>query len=106
MPPTSSRARFSSRPRLGLPLRPDSRHGSQPALGGRRAKLVGRADAERPAELDRALRAETEIAAEADQVRGQFPFQLRQLGDLARLDQLAQARLDPRADSTQLADTP
>src|SRR5437773_1478731 len=53
-------------PRLGL--RPDSRHGSEPARGRRLAKLVGRADAERARELDRALRTKPEIAAEADEI--------------------------------------
>ena len=91
-------------PSLGLWA--DSGHGSQPTVGGRRAELVGRADSERPGELDRALRAEAQIAAEADQVGGELALELRQLGDLARLHELAQPRLDPGADSAQLANTP
>ena len=91
-------------PRLGL--RPDPRHGPQPARGRRLAKLVGGADAERPRELDRALRAEPEVAAEADEIGRELALELCQLGDLARLDELAQPRLDPRADPAQLAHPP
>ena len=74
-------------PRLGL--RPDARHGPQPACGRRLAELVGGADPERPSELHRALRAEPEVAAEADEIRGHLALELRQLGDLAGLDELA-----------------
>ena len=120
MPPTSSRARFSSSPRLGRgsPSRASASSSrasvfgpipgtlrSRP-VGRRRAKLVGRADAERPRELDRALRAEPQVAAETDQVGRELALELCQLGDLARLDELAQPRLDPRADSAQLAHAP
>ena len=91
---------------LRLGLRPDARDGPQPARGRRLAKLVGGADAERPRELDRALRAEPEVAAEADEIGRELALELRQLGDLARLDELAQPRLDPRADPAQLARPP
>ena len=53
--------------------------------------------------LDRALGAQPEVAAEADQPGRELALELRELGDLPRLDQLAQPRLDPRADPAQLA---
>ena len=119
-PPTSSQARLSSSPRCGRGsasrasassscasrLRPDPRHGPQPPGRRRLAQLVGRADAERPRDLDRALRAQPEVAAEADEVGRELALELRQLGDLAGLDELAQPRLDPRADPAQLAHPP
>jgi hypothetical protein len=88
-------------PRLGL--RPDSGDAPQPAGGRRLAQLVGGADSERSRYLDRAFSAQAEIAAHADQIGGELTLELRQLGDPARLDELAQARLDPRADPAQLA---
>ena len=91
-------------PRLGL--RPDPRHGAQAARGGRLAQLGGRPDAERPRELDRALRAQAEVAAQADQLGRELALELRQLGDRAGLDELAQPRLDPGADPAQLARPP
>ena len=88
--------------RLGL--RTDSRHRPQPALGGRLAQLVGGADVQGPSELDRAPGAESEVAPEADEIRRELALELLQLADLAGLDELAQPRLDPRADPPQLAD--
>ncbi len=52
-------------PRLGL--RADAADGPQAAGRCRLAQLVGRPDAERSRDLDRALRAEPEVAAEADE---------------------------------------
>ena len=69
-------------PRLGL--RPDAGHGPQPPGGRRLAQLVGRADAERPRDLDRALRAEPEVAAEADEAGRELALELGQLGDRRR----------------------
>ena len=97
-PPTSSQRAVEQqpapRPRLALAgerleqlrlgLRPDARHGPQPARGRRLAKLLGRADAERPRELDRALRAQPEVAAEADELGRELALELRQLGDRRR----------------------
>jgi hypothetical protein len=54
-------------------------------------------------DLDRALGPEAEIATEADETRRELAFELGQLGDVARLDELAQPRLDPPADPAQLA---
>ncbi len=119
-PATSSRARFSSSPWRGcglglaaerleqprLGLRPDTRHGPQPARGRSLAELVGGAHAERPRELDRALRPQAEIAAEPDEVRRELALELRQLGDVARLDELPQPGLDPRPDPAQLTRPP
>ena len=47
--------------------------------------------------------AEPEQPAEPDELGRQFALQLGELGDLARLDQLAQPRLDPGPDPAQLA---
>ena len=88
-------------PRLGL--RPDAGHGAQPPGRGRLAQLLGGADAERPGDLHRAPRGQPEVAAEPDEVRRELALELRQLRDLARLDELAQPRLDPRPDPAQLA---
>ena len=89
-------------PRLGLgpdrPARPAAGRPPPPREAPRR-----RADAERPRDLHRALRAQPEIAAETDQPGRQLALELRQLGDVARLHELAQPRLDPRADAAQLA---
>ncbi len=74
---------------LRLDLRPDARDRPQPARGRRFAKLVGGADVERARKLDGALRPEPEVAPEADEIRRQFALELRQLGDLTRLDELA-----------------
>src|SRR5256885_4853789 len=91
-------------PRLGL--RPDAGNAAQPARRRRLAKLVDRAHAERASELERTLRAETEVATEADQIGRELTLELGQLGDGARLDELAQPRFDPRADPAQLAHMP
>jgi hypothetical protein len=72
----------------------------------RLAKLLGGPYAERPSQLDRALGAEPEVAAQADELRRHLPFELLQLGDLAGLHELAQPRLDAPADSSQLAHPP
>ncbi|HET7044551.1 MAG TPA: hypothetical protein VFI37_06855, partial [Gaiellaceae bacterium] len=93
-------------PKLRLRRRADPRHPLQVAAGDRGAQLGGRLDVECPRQLDRACRREAEQAAEADDLRQHLPLELAQLGDLARLDQLAQPCLDRRADPAQLADTP
>ena len=116
--PTSSRARLSRSPCLGrgrssrasassssasvlAPIPGTSR--SRPDAAAAR-ELVGGAHAERARQLDRALGAQAEVAAEADEVRRQLALDLSELLDLARLHQLAQPRLDPLADPAQLAD--
>ncbi len=91
---------------LRLGLRPDARHRPQSPGGRRLAKLIGGVDVERPGELDRALRPEPEVTAEADEVGRELALELRLLGDLARLDQLAKPLLDPGTDSAQLARSP
>ena len=45
-------------------------------------------------------------ARDADELRQRLGLELPQLGQLARLDELLQPRLDPRADPGELADTP
>ena len=120
MPPTSSQARSSSSPRCGRGSASRASASSsrasvfgpmprtvrrRPAAAASRSSSGG-ADAERPRDLDRAFRAEPEIAPEADERRGELALELGQLLDLARLDELAQPRLDPRADPAQLAHPP
>ena len=120
MAPTSSRARLSRSPRAGtssgsrasaseqprLGLLTDARDVAQPPGGRRLAQLVGGVDAERPGQLDRPLGGQPQVAPEADQLGRELALELGQLGDLPRLHQLAQARLDAGADATQLADPP
>ena len=86
-------------PRLGLGA--DPRHRPQPALGRGVAQLGRGPHAQRAGELDTALGAEPEIAAETDEIGSELALELLELGDLARLDELAQPRLDPGADSAQ-----
>ena len=73
---------------------------------GRGAQLVGRGDAERRADLHAALRAEAERVPERRQLGRHALPQLVELGDPSRLDELDQARLDPRPDSAELPDPP
>ena len=98
-----ARERFEE-PRLGL--RSDAADRLQAPRGRRLAQLVGCPDVERLRDLDRALRAEPEVAAEADERRSELALELGQLRDRARLDELAQARLDPGPDPAQLAHAP
>ena len=88
---------------LRLGLRPDPRHGPQPAGRRRCAQLVCRVDVQCARDLDRAPRPEPEIATQSDETRRELALELRELGDLARLDELAQPRLDAPADPAQLA---
>ena len=116
-PPTSSRARLSSNPRrarlrlprerfeqLGLDLRADAGHGRQAPGRCRLAELLRGAHAERAGDLDRPLGPEPEIATEPDEAGRQLALELGELRDVAGLDQLAQPRIDARADPAQLAD--
>ena len=57
-------------------------------------------------ELAHPLRGEPEQARDADELRQRLRFELPQLCQLARLDELPQPRLDPRADTGELADSP
>ena len=91
---------------LGLGLGADAGHGAEAAFGGGLAQLFGGADAEGARDLDRAPRAEPEVAAEADEVGGELALELGELGDLAGVDELAQARLDAGADAAQVAHAP
>ena len=116
MPPTSSQARLSSSPRCGRGAA--SRASASRAAPRSSARCRGRSAAgrrpppraarrasgpERLRDVDRAPRAEPEIAAEADERRGELALELGQLLDRAGLDELAQPRLDPGADPAQLA---
>ena len=56
-------------------------------------------------ELAHSLGREPEQARYADQLRERLGFELPQLGELARLEELLQPGLDPGADAGQLADT-
>ena len=86
-----------------LDLRPDARHRAQPPGRRRLAQFVPRAYVQGAGDLERALGAEPEVEAEPDQVGPQLTLELGQLGDLAGLDQLAQAPLDARPDPPQPA---
>ena len=87
---------------LRLDLRPDPGHGPQPPGRGRLAELLRGADAERPRDLDRALRGQPQVAAEPDQAGRQLALELGELRDLAGLQQLLEPPLDPGADPAQL----
>jgi hypothetical protein len=86
-----------------LRLRTDPRRRLQPARERGLAQLLGAANAERPRQLQRATRAQTEVAPEPDEVRRELTLKLGELRDRAGLDQLAQPPLDPGADAAQLA---
>ena len=117
IPSSKSRARFSSSPprarpllscerrdQLGLRLRPDSGHACKPSLRRGLAELLGGANAESAPDLDRTLGAETDEPPEPDELGRHLALQLVELGDPPRLEELAEPRLDPRADAAQLAD--
>ena len=121
MPPTSSRARLSSesalrsrlalagerleQPRLASSARSPARCRSRPAAAASRSSSAVRTPSARAISTER-FAPEPEVAAEADELGRELALELRQLGDLARLDELAQPRLDPRADPAQLAHPP
>jgi hypothetical protein len=67
-------------------------------------ELLGRADAERPPDLDHPLRPDPEKAPEPHELRLHLLLQLVELGDRPRADELGQARSDPRTDAAQLLD--
>ena len=110
----AARAAAAARPRGRAPssscasvFGPMPGHAAQPPGGRGLAQLLGRADAERAGDLDRALRARG---------RGSGPRPTRSGASsrssssssaiVARLDELAQPRLDPRADPAQVAHPP
>ena len=88
---------------LRLGLGADARHVAQAAGRGRLPQLASGADVERAGDVDRALGAQPEVAAEADEVRHKVALELGELRDLSRRHELAQAGLDPGADPPQLA---
>ena len=89
-----------------LRLRPDAARGLQAAGERGVAQLARRPHVERTGELQRPLRGQPEVAAEADEVRRELALELGELGDRARLDELTQLRLDARPDPAQLPDPP
>ena len=88
-------------PALGL--RPDPGHAPEPPRRDRVPELGGRRHAQRAPDLDRPLRREPEEPPEPDELRRRLALELPQLRDLARLDQLDEARFDPRPDPAELA---
>ena len=80
-----------------LRLRADSRDRPQPAGASCVPKLVGGGDLERAADLDHALRADAEEPCERQKLRPHVSLQLLELCEAPRLDELLQARRDPRA---------
>ena len=67
------------------------------------AQLVDGADAEAATDLGHPRRPDADQPPEPDELRRQLGLELAQLGDLAGLDQLAQAALDAGADAGELA---
>ena len=105
--PGSRRLRAGERfQKPGLGLRSDAGRGLQAAGERGLAQLAARSHVERAGQLQRPLRGQPEVAAEADDVGRELPLELGELGDRARLDQLAQLRLDARPDPAQLPDPP
>ena len=78
---------------------------SRPARAATRNSSA-RGDAERLPDLDHPLRPDAEEATEPDELGLHLAFELVELRDAAGLDELAQARRDPRADPSQLLDAP
>src|SRR5207248_1107754 len=97
------RARSLERvPDLRLGRRADPRHLAETA--GRRslAQLLGGADTERAPEVGHALRPEAGQAPEPDELGLHLALELVDLGQAARLDELAQPQLDCGPDPPQL----
>ena len=84
----------------------DAARGLQAAGERGVAQLARRPHVECAGDLQRPLRGQPEVTAEADEVRRELALELGQLGDRARLDELAQLRLDARPDPAQLPDPP
>ena len=84
-------------------LRADPGHGLEPAGCRRFTQLRERAHPERVSQLPHPLGREPEQAAHADELGHRLGLELAQLGQLAGLDELAQASLDPRPDPGELA---
>jgi hypothetical protein len=84
----------------------DAARGPQAAGERGIAQFARRPDVERTGELQRPLRGQSEVAAEADEVRRELPLELGELGDRARFDELTHLRLDARPDPAQLPDPP
>ena len=99
-------ARASASSRRASVRRSDAARGPQAAGERGLAQLARRPHVERTGELQRPLRGQPEVAAEADEVRRELPLELGELGDRARLDELTQLRLDARPDPAQLPDPP
>ena len=59
-------------------------------------------DLERAGDVDDALGAQPEVTAETDEVGHEIALELGELRDLSRSHEFAQARLDSRADASQL----
>ena len=87
-------------------LRSDPRDRRQPPFPRRHPELLGAGDAERLSDLDHPLRPDAEEATKPDELGLHLAFELVELGDATGLDELAQARRDPRADPSQLLDAP
>ena len=68
-------------------------------------QLVRRANPERAAERDHALRPEADEASECDELRLDLALELLQLGEPAGRDELRQPALDAGPDAAQLART-
>src|SRR5215218_1965938 len=89
---------------LRLRLRADAAHRREPTRRDRFAKLARRPRADRATKLDRPLRPEAEVAAEADQLRLHLALQLARAGDLTARDELLQHGRDSRSDPAERLD--
>ena len=84
----------------------DAARGLQAAGERGVAQLARGPHVERAGDLQSPLRGQPQVAAEADEVRRELALEFGELGDRARLDELAQLRLDARADPAQLPHPP
>src|SRR5262245_19458906 len=86
--------------------RPDSTNVRQTPLPDSGAKVRDGSQIERAGDREHAIRREPDQPPEADQLRVELPLEITQLCDLTGLDELAQTRLDPLADSSEPPDLP
>ena len=97
------RLTLERRPDLQLGRRTDPGRVPQTARGDRSLELCDGRHVEIAGNAEDPFRGEAEQPAEADELGLELRLELAEFGDLSCLDELAQLRLDPRADAPQLA---